>query len=152
MYARYCTCIINVHDPTFIKTVLLSKNNTVPQLYTATHTILKYMWVFCSNIYKSDKKIYLLLSMQSVPLISSQITVVFTHSKRLFSSTRLIFGVKTILVSWWCALCRHLLNLATSVSQLGLKQHAERRFTSPGCSVPTLLDSTLCVWVTVFSD
>lgn len=38
-----------------------------------------------------------------------------------------------------------------SVPQLGLKQHAERCFTSPGCSVPTLLDSTLCVWVTVFN-
>lgn len=42
------------------------------------------------------------------------------------------------------------LTLRASLSQLGLKQHAEGHFTSPGCNVPTLLDSTLCVWVTVF--
>lgn len=38
-----------------------------------------------------------------------------------------------------------------SGSQLGLKQHAEWRFTSPGCNFSTILDSTLCVWVTVFN-
>lgn len=37
------------------------------------------------------------------------------------------------------------------VSQLSLKHHAERRFTSPGCNVPTLQGSNLCVWVTVFN-
>lgn len=141
---------------------LLSKQSfycariTVPQLFSHKYYHLcliiiqyVYIWMLCYNTYKSHKQISLLLSMKSAYLQSN-----CSGRHMLNAYFPLLDWYLVSKQSWWTGdvLCVDIFSTQqVYVSQLGFKQHAEWRFTSPGCSVPTLLDSTLCVWVTVFN-